>query len=254
MAGGPHEGAPDILEGQFRLLSEAYDFDPPPRVSGRYMIASTPRSGSTMLSMRLWRTGRLGAPLEYFNFANVMPKLQLRFGSTSLDAYMRMLARARTSPNGVFGFKAHWTHIQFMLIAGLWTTLRPERIVRVRRRDRLAQAVSLTIATQTGRFSSLDGESDDLVYDPAQIQASWDYIERSEAAWDGFLEPCGADLREVDYDDLREMDDVAFKALAEFLSPDAMDGPTLELPAVRSQSSARNAEWVERFRTEEGGE
>ena len=46
-------------------------FDFPHRAtapSRPYLLATVPRSGSTYLSHVLWRTGCLGAPLEYLNF------------------------------------------------------------------------------------------------------------------------------------------------------------------------------------------
>lgn len=43
---------------------------PPPRP---YLLASTPRSGSTYVSHLFWQTGCLGAPLEYCNFEPTGP-------------------------------------------------------------------------------------------------------------------------------------------------------------------------------------
>ena len=46
-----------------------FDFPARDRAPERsYLLATVPRSGSTYLSHVLWRTGCLGAPLEYLNF------------------------------------------------------------------------------------------------------------------------------------------------------------------------------------------
>src|SRR5215471_21377591 len=84
-------------------------FDFPARPQGptlTYLLASVPRAGSTHFSHLLWRTGCLGAPLEYLNFepagpygfAAASPQLQLQL--------WRSLLVRRCSPNGVFGLKA----------------------------------------------------------------------------------------------------------------------------------------------------
>src|SRR5438445_9241334 len=70
-----------------------------------YMLASLPRSGSTWFSHLLWRTGCLGAPLEYLNFEAAGPYY---FAASSPDVQRQLwecLAHRRTSANGVFGVK-----------------------------------------------------------------------------------------------------------------------------------------------------
>ena len=83
------------------------------------MLAGTPRSGGNYLCHLLWRTGLMGAPMEYFNFHTLMLQMAVRLGVTSLADYVQRLLRVRTSPNGVFGYKAHFDHLQFMTIANL---------------------------------------------------------------------------------------------------------------------------------------
>src|SRR4051812_32354779 len=113
-----------------------------------YLLASVPRAGSTHFSHLLWRTGCLGAPLEYLNFepagpygfAGASPELQLQL--------WRSVLRRRCSPNGVFGLKAFPPQLdqlqrrnQPLLDEVLATILpheRTRRIVYLRRRDRLA--------------------------------------------------------------------------------------------------------------------
>lgn len=240
----------DFLEGQFKLLGAAYDFAPSGGPNFRYMIASTPRSGSSLLAMRLWATGRLGAPLEYFNFLNWMPTFQLRLGAPTLEDYVRRILALRTSPNGVFGFKVHRTHLEFMRLANIWPGLQPDRIVHLVRRDRLAQAVSLVIAGQTGSFSSLDAPRRAPVYDARRIASAIAALDRAEASWRQVLEQAQIPVRRIAYEDLQTMADAQFDELAAFLSPDAAGGPRLELPRVERQSDAVNLAWIVRYRRE----
>ena len=84
-----------------------FDFPPrrePPELA--YLLASVPRAGSTHLSHLLWRTGCLGAPLEYLNFVPGGP-YGFAADSTQLQLELwRSVVRRRCSPNGVFGLKA----------------------------------------------------------------------------------------------------------------------------------------------------
>src|SRR6476646_5101707 len=84
-------------------------FDFPPRPQGpdlTYLLASVPRAGSTYFSHLLWRTGCLGAPLEYLNFEPAGP-YGFAAESPQLQRQLwRSVLRRRCSPNGVFGLKA----------------------------------------------------------------------------------------------------------------------------------------------------
>src|ERR1051325_8501170 len=67
-----------------------------------YLRASVPRAGSTYFSHLLWRTGCLGAPLEYLNFESAGP-YGFASGSAELQRRLwRSVVRRRCSPNGVF--------------------------------------------------------------------------------------------------------------------------------------------------------
>jgi LPS sulfotransferase NodH len=84
-----------------------------PRYVGRpahqYLIASSQRSGSYLLSYLLRETGQLGFPLEYLHPEHA-PMWRQRFGVSSMNEVILNLFERRTSPNGWFGIKAHWPH------------------------------------------------------------------------------------------------------------------------------------------------
>jgi hypothetical protein len=83
--------------------------DPPPV---RYVLASTPRSGSNMLARALWHTGMAGFAEDYFADEYVLDYFE-RWGFADDDpgklteSYVRKLMTVRTSPNGVFGVRVH---------------------------------------------------------------------------------------------------------------------------------------------------
>ena len=173
-------------------------FDFSPRAEApelTYLLASVPRAGSTHFSHILWRTGCLGAPLEYLNFDPAGP---YAFAAASPEAQLELwhsVLRRRCSPNGVFGLKAFPLQLQQLqrtnpaLLADVLETMlprdRPRQIVYLRRRDRVAQAVSYARASMSGVWRK-EQESDGappLAYSQEQLEAAERGIAFQEDVW-----------------------------------------------------------------------
>ncbi len=136
-----------LYEEQF---SGSHDFPRQERPDKTLIIASTPRCGSHMLGHTLHETGAFGFPLEYANPANLR-EWKRRIEMESTEEVIRELTQRRTSPNGVFGIKLHYTHINVLGGFDGVQALFPEAYyVLLSRKDVLKQAVSLAIAKQTG--------------------------------------------------------------------------------------------------------
>ena len=124
------------------------------------VIASTPRSGTTMLSSGLWKTQLAGAPMEYVNPED-RAGFTARWGPLSDADYVARLHAHRTSPNGVFSAKLHFDQLD-RTFRGADTLLRqafPEpRYVFLRREDKLRQAVSFYRAVYSSRWVSAYGK------------------------------------------------------------------------------------------------
>src|SRR5262249_5887973 len=148
--GSPPSGSPAVQgfarPARSSSSTQAYDF--PERTAPRtfYIVASTPRSGSTFLCRRLWSTGLMGAPAEYFNYQGFMLQMVARLRPANIFHYVRQLLAIRTSPNGVFGANVHWNHFWFMQQAEIVPLLPRVRFIYIARADRLAQAVSYALA------------------------------------------------------------------------------------------------------------
>jgi LPS sulfotransferase NodH len=110
----------------------------------RYLILSTPRTGSTMLSRRLNATDQLGYVHEWLNWEFMMHTIR-RFGHGELPIaeYIKIIDRATTSPTGIFGVNIHVHQVRFLLSKGFDVfSLGFERIYWLERADRTAQAYS----------------------------------------------------------------------------------------------------------------
>lgn len=153
-----------------------------------YVIASLPRTGSTMLTRSLEVAGA-GVPAEYLN-PLVRDELAQRWGREPLGAYLEHLRSARTT-NGVFGIKVHFNHfepiwrraaIHELLGAAIWISLT--------RLDHVAQAVSLDLARRTGRWWH-SSRRRFARYDRTAITHRLAEIEQQESGWERFYISAG---------------------------------------------------------------
>lgn len=181
----------------------------PPR---RYVIASVPRSGSTLLARLLWGTEQVGRPKEYLNPMQLRD-WEVRLGgwtsrrlhgalhgvavgalvgrSWSQRRLMTHLDRveARRSSGGWFGLKLHHHHFdRYGGMAGLGDWLSRVRWIRIQREDRLGQAISWTRALQSGQWAAWQTTRREARYSRVAIRQRLDAIARAEDGWDVVLD------------------------------------------------------------------
>lgn len=221
-----------------------------------FVIASTPRSGSTWLARTLWDAG-LGAPKEYFN-PTQLRDWEVRLGTPlsrwahghlrgcavglagrgwsrrRADAHWLRVARRRSN-HGWFGLKVHWHHFQRHLLG----SERLEGVVwlRIRREDRITQAASWAHALATGRWAA-HRPGRPATYRRSRIDRCLRWLDRHEAAWDAYL--ADRPVLELCYERLAEQD------LERALLHLGSDGP-VPAPALRRQGESEA--WARRYRT-----
>lgn len=242
-----------MLTGLSGFSGAQFDFEDAGRADRTYIIASTYRSGSTHLCMRLWGTGVLGAPFEYLNYENEMRVLQSRFKATSPQDYLRKLMQHRTSANGVFGIKVHFPHFSAALrrYPELLSDLAPVQFIYIKRRDVVAQAVSLAKAFQTRAWLSLSGRSRlPLFYSTEFIQECLSEIRQQERDWREWFESKRIGVHQVIYEELCADESAAIEGIVKLMRAEQDSPSTVRLPQVESQFDRVNAEWIQRFNTE----
>jgi len=241
---------PPGKSGHTPLSDESFDFPGRGRPEHFYFVASTERSGSTFLCAKLWQTGVLGAPAEYFNFNNIMLQMTARLSVQSLDEYLRRLFEVRSSPNGVFGAKIHWPHLQFLLLAKLLGRFPKARWIITDRRDTVAQAVSYAKAVQTQQWRSSAKPQASPKYDFGMILRLHKELLAGKNGWQEFFRNAKARPLTVFYEDFIERPDViAAEIVAELGFPTEPRGAATA-PDVARQGDEINIEWAERFRQE----
>ncbi len=230
-----------------------HEYPPGTDLQVAYLICAIPRSGSSYLAELLFQTGLAGAPTEYFD-ATQAAQFAATWGVTGpdgvdgVDGYLNELRRRKTGPNGVLGLKAH--HHQLDAVSGLghlrrvFPDLRP---VAIRRRDRISQAVSYSIAVQTGQWASTHATGPPPRYSHRHILRHLRLIEAEEHAWEESFATFGDAPFTVDYEDLVADPGSVIVAVLDWLGLDPT-AASADLPTLTKQGGERNQEWADRFR------
>lgn len=121
----------------------------------RLIILFTPRSGSSWFGDLLSSTKAVGNPEEFLN-QEINADVVRRFVARTETDYLNAIETATASENGIFSMEVLWGHIEESEF-DILDYYRDAHFVYLRRRDILAQAVSLLLATQTGVFHNPGG-------------------------------------------------------------------------------------------------
>lgn len=228
--------------------SESTEWDQPrfvgaPRTT--YVIASQPRCGSHYLASLLRSTGDAGVPLEYFNTGH-WKRWAHRCGQYNPGAAFRLLREHRTTPNGVFGVKAHWRQFQMACRLRLESEFRDARFVLITRRDLLGQSISLAIARQTGAWVSAHQPQRPPEFSLRAIEIAMRQVLSERDDWERFFAVTGIEPLRLVYEDLLADRDGSMTAVCGHLGLTWAGGrSSLDVGIQRNELSE---EWRRRYR------
>lgn len=153
------------------------------------------------------------------------------------------------SDNGVFGIKVHYAHIaQFGGYRHLLRILPNPKFILLTRNDVLQQAVSFSIAIQSGVWISGQKPINvNLKYDPKQIRNCLQNILISNSSWRYVLAGSGASYKEVVFEDLVDNIAMSVHEIAEFMGVKISPVRIPKEQATKRQSANVNKEWAIRF-------
>jgi LPS sulfotransferase NodH len=262
--------------------------------SSSYLVCATQRSGSTLLCESLKSTGVAGRPEEFFearvrtgrprtaagyfrepgapDIGDILgdpEKLGPAPEYSSLDAvddyadHLERSFRLGTTPNGVFGAKLMWGHIDdFCQFSGQLPAFRGlpldellpavfprPRYVWVTRRDKVRQAVSLWKAIQTEAWRGDDAEAD---HQPAYHEAALEHLVKMladhDTHWESFFYRAGIEPLVITYeDDLSAGPEQAVRRVLRHL--DLSVPPGWHAPRhMQRQADERSERWVAQYR------
>jgi LPS sulfotransferase NodH len=235
-----------------------------------YLVCATPRSGSTLLCEGLKATGVAGRPEEYFEAlpatgrprtpadyldglddpeAHALlgdspppdpPPYSSRLDGASLQDHLARVRAWGTTPNGVFGAKVMWGHVDDPA-----ALVRDARYVWVRRHDTVRQAVSLWRAMQTQSWRSDASPGGHAVYSFSALRHLVDLLASHDAAWVRFF--ARVPVLELTYAEIaRDLAGALERTLAYLGIERPPDWPPA-LPPMRRQADALSEQWAEAY-------
>jgi LPS sulfotransferase NodH len=238
-----------------------------------YIIATAPRTGSSLLSEALAATGRAGRPDEFFdptpgNEQHWARHYQAPEGAGYLD---RIVAASSTS-NGVFGCKLHWHQVPSMrarLVQALPVPEQPDnrpildllqqrlpgtRFVWLSRRNKVAQAISYYRAAQSQIWRAWnDGRNTGVapvktpVFDRTAIGEYVRTVKSMDIGWRRFFQHHKIPALVVVYEDFVGCYMPTVRGVLKFLGI-RYDDIVLPTPALQRLSDAESEDWERRFR------
>lgn len=238
-----------------------------------YFLCATPRSGTTLLCDLLTETGIAGRPASYFREEDEADWAR-KFGLPAAGpsdigaAYLDAVRAHGSAGTGVFGCRIMWESLSGLLdrlgalgqgLAGdaprIARVFGPTLYVHLTRADKVAQAVSLLRALQSGLWHrNSDGtprEGADrpqpASYDGPRLAALVEELERNDESWTSWFAANDIAPLVLGYDAL-----VADprSAVADILSALGLDRTPAAHVAPRTARLADDAsrDWVRRFR------
>jgi LPS sulfotransferase NodH len=218
--------------------------------SSIYVVAATPRSGSTYLSELLSKTGQLGSPREFFKPTSDKPE-----DDASVMRRCELVRTRGATANGVAGvklFARHFWWLQSRIRLSEWFP--GIRWVHIRRSDRLGQAISAAIASETDQWwGKRDAASPTPVFSARLIEEKLLELLAEELSWTAFFQRNEIEPLSILYEDLEQRPGEYVEAVAALMGVVLDREPAIETKATR-QRDTLNEEWRARFVAEAGSQ
>lgn len=225
----------------------------------KYIIAITPRSGSSHLCDVLKNTQALGRPGELLP-KEFIPNILKRAPARTPDDYLQNVLKVLQSDNGVSGLKASWFQFNtFCQDLENPSILRQFKYIYLTRKDTAAQAVSLYAATESSVFHTNKSHADEAIekleklqYDFEKIAFWHHHISVQEEGWMRFFAtdilPLHISYEEIDNDVASVGKQIAAYLGVKDARIDAMKNDSI----FNKIGDSRNTEWTQRYLSEAG--
>ncbi len=245
-----------------------------------YVICGTPRSGSTLLCRMLTETRVAGCPHSYFRQEDIAEwaeewGVEPARGPDDVQfdkAYVTAMRRVGTNDTGTFGLRLMWASVagasrrldniaggKADIAARLEETFGPTLYIHLSRLDKVAQAVSLICAQQSGLWhrnsdgTVLEGEETPrpVAYDGGQIAQTVRELEEDDASWANFFRSRAIEPLRLTYETMSDDPQLALSKVLSALGRDPGLARTVKVGTARL-ADATSSDWVARYRRETG--
>lgn len=241
-----------------------------------YIICSTPRTGSTLLCDLLAATKVAGNPDSFF-MSEIGPLWMERWGLPSRDnmsdadyskAYLQAVIKAGKGGTEIFGLRLMRENLDDLsaLIDKIFPRLPSDKArletafgnilyIHLAREDKLAQAVSMVKAEQTGLWHiAPDGTElerlappKDPEYDFDRIAGKVAQLEQYDAAWVSWFDQQGIAPLRIGYERLSTNPAEVLTLICDALGVPTLD-PNSVRPGVAKLSDETSSDWMRRYR------
>ncbi len=240
-----------------------------------YIICGTPRSGSTLLCEMLAATGTAGRPNSYFRPEDITTwadewGVDHSSGTETAEfdrSYLAAMRRAGSAGTSVFGLRLMWNGVaearrrlgralgpDHSLVALLNTAFGPPVFLHLSRIDKVAQAISLIKAEQSGVWhmgtdgTVLEGTATPAAtaYDEDRLKVVLDELETDDASWNGFFAEHAIQPLRLTYEALAEDPRKVLGLVLSALGQDSSASSAVEIRTAK-MADATNREWARRF-------
>lgn len=244
-----------------------------------YFLCATPRSGTTLLCGLLADMGRAGQPQSYYRRQDIERRargygLHADQFSDQVEfeqAYLNAVLREGRGHSGIFGLRIMWGSVAEMAErlrplrpalgdAALFEELfGPLTYVHVSRRDKVAQAISLSKAEQTGLWHvAADGSERQRTappalahYDAGRLAELVAELEQDDCAWSAFFADNEIRPVKIEYEDLAASPRTELRKILQALNLPQDLAETVDAVTSKMADSESSA-WGDQFRRERG--
>ncbi len=228
----------------------------------KYMIAMTPRSGSSYLCDVLGQTQRLGSPGEFLAPNSVSSHHARTVATDSPDEYVELMLRRGRSVNGVSGFKASWFQFKnFTAVMRSPQAFTQYKIIYLTRRHLAAQAVSLYRMTSTRvshtniEHSSAQLEAlEALSYDYDKIKFWHKHLHVQEQGWQAYFAQHGIYPLCITYEDIDADVAAVCRRIAAYLGRPKAAASIPTESVFRKLAGRTSVEWAAQFELDSDSE
>lgn len=232
-----------------------------------YLICSTPRSGSTLLTEALRGTDIAGRPDEYF-LPTEQHIWQKRWGVTSARDYVDAAIQAGSTPNGAFGAKIMWDYFDDFVallrhthgstassphdvIASVFPNV---RYIWITRRDKIRQAISHARAIQSDFWHDWETDNSSSAISEKAAEFHFSLVSEllhtiilQEASWGQYFASSDIIPLTVVYEDLAANYEGKALEIAEHLGLPVTADLNVAHARTRKQADMQTEDWVQRY-------
>ena len=228
-------------------LNSKFDIHPSTVPKTKYVVLSTPRSGSTLVCSALHNSGLAGAPFEYFHHSLLDKAGHPEKFPHRLDLYFNKLHTTRTTPNGVFGMKFHFVQYERVFETdprGFEFLLNFDKFILTYRRDKILQAISMILAIESNVWSrnhTADIGTVGREFNPDDFDNISKHVKdmvQHERAWRTICSQLGIQPLEIAYEDLETDYKPEFDRISTHLDVPGLSSHNLKPRTIKTTNTA----------------